>query len=112
MNELSSPKFQLSKMKKKRKASDPVEEEILIQLKQIGQQATPATNDDQSFGQMIPKRLTPQQKAQAKIRIQQLLYEMEFTSSFTHYQSSVLPYNSPHYGHYYPSETSIASNDK
>ena len=67
MNELSSPKFQLSKMKKKRKAIDPVEEEILIQLKQSGQQATPATNDeDLSFGQMIAmnlKRLTPQQKA-------------------------------------------------
>ena len=104
-------------MRKKRKVIDPVEEEILIQLKQSGQQSTSEINDeDLSFGQMIAmnlKRLTPQQKAQAKIRIQQLLYEIEFTSSFTHYQSSVLPpYNSPHYVNYYPSDTSVPSNDK
>lgn len=84
-------------MRKKRKVIDPVEEEILIQLKQSGQQSTSEINDeDLSFGQMIAtnlKRLTPQQKAQAKIRIQQLLYEIEFTSSFTHYQSCVLPHH-------------------
>lgn len=104
-------------MRKKRKVIDPVEEEILIQLKQSGQQSTSEINDeDLSFGQMIAtnlKRLTPQQKAQAKIRIQQLLYEIEFTSSFTHYQSCVLPpYNSTHYVNYYPSDTSVPNNDK
>ena len=102
-------------MRKKRKVIDPVEE-VLIQIKQIGQQSTSEINDeDLSFGQIVAMSLimlTPQQKAQAKIRMQQLLYEIEFTSSFTHYQSSVLPpYNSPHYVNNYSSDTNVPSND-
>ena len=102
-------------MRKKRKVIDPVEE-VLIQIKQIGQQSTSEIDEDLSFGQMAAMNLImliPQQKAQAKIRMQQLLYEIEFTSSFTHYQSSVLPpYNSPHHVNYYPSDKNMPSNDK
>ena len=56
LDKTSSAKLQLPKMRKKRKVIDPVEEEILIQLKQSGQQSTSEINDeDLSFGQMILK---------------------------------------------------------
>ena len=81
---------------------DPVEEEILYQLKESNKLPPSESNDeDLSFGRMIAmnlKRLLPQQKAQAKIKIQQLLYDIEFSTPVTpplpfrqHYQG--LPYS-------------------
>ena len=69
-------------MRKKRKVIDPVEE-VLIQIKQIGQQSTSEIDEDLSFGQMAAMNLTmliPQQKAQAKIRMQQLKLSLRHPS--------------------------------
>ena len=82
--------------KKKRKIEmDPFEEEILRQLKESNKLPQSESNDDLSFGRIIAlnlKRLQPQQKAEAKIKIHQLLYELEFTTPATPPFSHALPH--------------------
>ena len=73
--------------KRRRIDADPIEIEILKQLKEsrLSRSDYDTSNDKEfSFGRMVLltlKRFHPQQKAQAKIKIQQLLYEIEFPIS-------------------------------
>ena len=73
--------------KRRRIDADPIEIEILKQLKEsrLSRSDYDTSNDKEfSFGRMILltlKRFHPQQKARAKIKIQQLLYEIEFPIS-------------------------------
>ena len=72
--------------KRRKIEADAIEMEILRQLKETtapcSSTSTETTDDeDFTYGKTIAltlKRLQPQQKAQAKIKIQQLLYDMEF----------------------------------
>lgn len=74
---------------------DTVELEILRQLKEIPTPSCFNENDDEDLAYsktiaLTLKRLEPQQKAQAKIKIQQLLYDIEFSptgSVPSHHQS-------------------------
>lgn len=67
---------------KKRKIElDPVDIEILSQLKKSNEDLTSHDDEEYSFGRSVSltlKRLEVKQKAQAKIGIQQLLYDIEF----------------------------------
>ena len=89
-------------MKWRKIEPDAVEMEILCQLKETTQPEgvanIMASNDeDFSYGKAIAltlKRLQPQKKAQAKIKIQQLLYDIEFSQAhpreplYTHGESA------------------------
>lgn len=60
---------------------DPVDIEILSQLKKSNEDLTSHDDEEYSFGRSVAltlKRLEVKQKAQAKIGIQQLLYDIEF----------------------------------
>lgn len=67
---------------KKRKIElDPVDIEILSQLKKSNEDLTSHDDEEYSFGRSVAltlKRLEVKQKVQAKIGIQQLLYDIEF----------------------------------
>ena len=72
----------IKKPAKRRKIEvDPIELEILRQLKEIPTPSCSNETDDEDlvYSKTIAltlKRLEPQQKAQAKIKIQQLLYDI------------------------------------
>lgn len=80
-------KSPVKSQKRRRNDADPIEIEILKQLKEsrLSRSDYDTSNDKEfSFGRMVLltlKRFHPQQKAQAKIKIQQLLYEIEFPIS-------------------------------
>ena len=102
----------LKKAKKRKAEEDPIEMEILSQLKKTCE--VPNTEDeDTSFGKFIAlsiKKLDPKSKALAKIKIQQLLYDMEFQPSPEQFSNGSSPSSqSPftpgptqdHYGYHY-----------
>ena len=64
--------------KRKRAAMDEVDAEI---LRQLGTMKEPEADEDSLFAQSIAaslKRMGPQKKSLAKIKIQQALFEVEF----------------------------------
>ena len=74
--------------------ADVFELEILRQLKETAPSTTSTeienTDEDFAFGKTIAltlKRLQPQQKSLAKMKIQQLLYEIEFHPPLSSYHS-------------------------
>ena len=81
---------------------DAIEMEILCQLKEIATPSCSTETDDEdvAYSKAIAltiKRLGPQQKAQTKIRIQQLLYDIEFpTESVPSHPSQESPYTYTH----------------
>ena len=77
-----TPTFKPSKRRKLE--SDPIEQEILQQLRSTSctTKSVPDDDEDFAYGRTIAfslKRLQPHLKAQAKIKIQQLLYDLEFS---------------------------------
>ena len=76
-NNRSSPVLlkPIRQVKKRKVELDPIDIEILSQLKKS------SDDEEYTFGRSVAltlKRLEVKQKAQAKIRIQQLLYDIEF----------------------------------
>ena len=77
-----TPTFKLSKRRKLE--SDPIEQEILQQLRSTSctTKSVPDDDEDFAYGRNIVfsfMKLQPHLKVQAKIKIQQLLYDLEFS---------------------------------
>lgn len=82
-NNRSSPVLlkPIRQVKKRKVELDPIDIEILSQLKKSSDESTSHDDEEYTFGRSVAltlKRLEVKQKAQAKIRIQQLLYDIEF----------------------------------
>ena len=69
------------KMKKSATPLDQLEVEILKEIRRSQPSETTSPDEDDLFGQSVAatlKNLSPRQKALAKMRMQQLLYEVQF----------------------------------
>ena len=97
----------LSKPPKKRHkvGNDEIELEILRQLRESSVSSKSSENstvedEDLAYGKTVAlslKRLEPKQKAQAKIKIQQLLYSLEFPEPVA--LQDMPHHQEPQYGH-------------
>ena len=86
--------------KKIKRSSTPVGELELEIIKELRRgQSTPSADEDDLFGQSVAatlKNIPPQQKALAKMRMQQLLYEVQFCTPQPYSAGQLQLDNSPY----------------